>query len=294
MVMASIQSKKVKGEISACRFFIVNIFLPIIIPFLLTVIIIKFLPQNLIIKIVDSRIGVKGLVSAIKANPWVLKVLEAFIIFFLLYLFYVKSIISRLCPELLPSNKYFLVPIWMIKLAVIVRLPDDKKVNGSAKSIPTWQYIDYLYNNWNRVKLNIPEVYNVDENTSVIIEKPSEHGKILSIIISDTYPIIIEKLPFFIRSHNYALIQTMINGEKNKSQRGYNTKLVQECISLIKDGMNSGITTINILANTNPKHIAEIMREAFGDAGRNPLKHLYVYENPRKNNFYFSKPHKIF
>ncbi|OTA78365.1 hypothetical protein [Limosilactobacillus reuteri] len=291
--MVNIQNKKIKGEVNAVRFLSVNIIIPILIPFILTMIIVKFLPQNLIIKIVDSRIGVEGLVSAIKVIPWVLKVLEAVIIFSFLFLFYVKSIFSRFCPELLPSNKYFLVPTWMIKFAVFVRW-SDKNVNGSAKSIPTWQYMDYLYNNWNRVKLSIPEVCNVDENTSVIVEKPSKHGKILSIIISDTYPIIIEKLPSFIKNHNYALIQTMVNGEKNKGQRGYNTKLVQECISLIKEGMNNGVTTINILANTNPKHITEIMRESFEDAGRNPLKHLYVYENPRKNNFYFSKPHKIF
>ncbi len=294
MVMVSIQNKKVKNEIHAGRFFSVNILLPLFIPFILTVIIIKFFPQDLIMKIINNRLGIKGIVGTINASPWVLERLEGLVIFFLLYLFYIKKIIPRLCPELLPSNKYFLVPTWMIKLAVFIRLPDSKNVNGSAKSIPTWQYMDYLYNNWNRLKLNIPEVCNVDKNTLVNVERTNGQGKILSIIISDTYPIIVEKLPSFIRSHNYALVQTMVNGEKNKNQRGYNSKLVQECISLINDGKNSEVTTINILANTNPKHITEIMREAFGDAGRNSLKHLYVYENPRKNNFYFSKPHKIF
>lgn len=231
-----------------------------------------------------------GIDYKIPIHPWFIRP----VIFLILSYFTIRIIFKFIGKErLLLPNTYYLVPSFIIKLAAAIGYCHK----GSAANIPTWQYIDYLYNNWARLSIDIPEVIDASKDTSIKvseIKSDAEDDKILSIIISDTYPINLNTLPSTVKNHSYVVLQTMINGKVNLGRRAYNPELVKIFIDQVNKSKEKGITTIQLLSNTNPKHINEIMREVFCNTGRSHIKHLVVYENPRENNYDFTKPHNIF
>jgi hypothetical protein len=231
-----------------------------------------------------------GIDYKLSIHPWFIRLFISLILSYYAMLIIFKFIGKE---RLLLPNTYYLVPSFIIKFVAMIGYCHK----GSADNIPTWQYIDYLYNNWARLSIDVPEVIDASKDTSIKvseIKSDAENDKILSIIISDTYPINLDTLPSTVKNHSYVVLQTMINGKVNLGRRAYNPELVKLFIDQVNKSKENSITAIQLLSNTNPKHIKEIMREAFCNAGRSHIKHLVVYENPRKNNYNFTKRHNIF
>ncbi|MCT3284462.1 hypothetical protein EFP16_13265, partial [Lactiplantibacillus pentosus] len=97
------------------------------------------------------------------------------------------------------------------------------------------------------------------------------------------------KLPSTLKCDDYVEIRS-----DHGNNREYSSELVKKCVEEINKAQKAGITEISILPNTIPKHIQEIVRECFSDAGRNGDICVYVNENPRSNNYnYTIKRHRI-
>ncbi len=156
-----------------------------------------------------------GIDYKIPRHPWFIRP----VIFLILSYCIIRIIFKFIGKErLLLPNTYYLVPSFIIKLAAAMGYCHK----GSAANIPTWQYIDYLYNNWARLSIDVPEVIDASKDTSIKvseIKSDAEDDKILSIIISDTYPINLNTLPSTVKKHSYVVLQTMINGKVNLGRR---------------------------------------------------------------------------
>lgn len=199
--------------------------------------------------------------------------------------------------DLLLENRYYLVPTWMIKFACKI----NQLYSGSATSIPVWQFCEYNYNRsswgWRKVNFNIPDVPNSDSGTSVkvldIDNNTPQDSSVLSLVVADTYDIAIQNLPEFVLNNNYKLFQTLQNNKCDRLRR-YNPDLTKKILTSIKTAEESGVKSIYLLLNTNPKQVDELFREAFCNAGRDKLEHLYVYANQANPPYFFDVPHRIF
>lgn len=202
---------------------------------------------------------------------------------------------------LLSSNKYYLVPECLFFVAYWLNVPQYK---GSAVSIPIWQHCRYRYKSfpWNwmpKFEMSVPDGL-IDEGKGLEVRieylngnEQSKNPTVRSLIIADTYPIDDAKIPDFVKNNDRIVFTTTKENKQDRVRR-YNKELALKVVEEIKKAEEADVTEIYLLANTNPKTIMEIMRDAFNDAGRNPIQHLYVYDSPRKNDFKFTTPHKIF
>jgi len=216
--------------------------------------------------------------------------------YFVLYLVVIHKILGQ--KQILPANHYFLVPSWMIKWASFI----NRQHSGSATSIPTWQFCEYLYYQstfgWREMTLEIPEVMPAESNVEVTItvSNPSHSEldtSVLSLVVSDTYPADLKSLPCFVIDHRYEVFQTMKDGQVDRVRR-YNSDLVSVIVKRVRRAETEGVKSLYLLLNTNPKQISEIFRELFTDAGRNPIEHLYVYESQSNPPYHFLHAHRIF
>lgn len=258
-----------------------------------------------------NLIGAKGLVKILSGMPPEIQLLGSFLnieaikfiapILIMLGVSYfilarVRSKVSK--GYLLSSNKYYLVPEFLFFVAYGLNIFQDK---GSAVSIPIWQHCRYRHKsfpwNWMSFEISVPDGL-IDEGLEVKIEylngdEQTKDPTVRSLIIADTYPIDDVKIPDFVKNNDRIVFTTTKENKQDRVRR-YNKELALKVVEEIKKAEEADVTEIYLLANTNPKTIMEIMRDAFNDAGRNPIQHLYVYDSPRKNDFKFTTPHKIF
>jgi len=297
MEMVNILSKKVKARIiQTKRFFICNIIFPIGLPILIEFVLMEFFKEKNVLDLIRLLPHVTdGMIKLVNQYSWMTNIFIFAVIYYVFRITFPKIFQKK---ELLPENYYFLVPSWMIRIAATIGYYHE----GSAASIPIWQYVDYLYNKnsfgWSHLKLKSPEVSSADKLMKIKESyfKPDVeeiNPVIRSIVVADTYPIDIDNLPEDVVAHEYVLIQSLKNG-KSTRVRGYNEKLVNSVVEQVRKAESDGIKVIYMLLNANPKHTEEIVREAFSDAGRNSIQHLCIYESQSRAPFLFTTKHSIF
>ena len=71
-------------------------------------------------------------------------------------------------------------------------------------------------------------------------------------------------------------------------------KLLKTVISTIRD-LPKTVVEINVFLTTNPSNTYRIAKEAFATAGRDRIKHLYIFQQEREEPRNFdSRRYKIF
>ncbi|WP_125766698.1 hypothetical protein [Lapidilactobacillus wuchangensis] len=295
MGTVNILSKKIR-VVHEKRFICKNILLPIILPLVLCEVITNYFPRKKVLSVMQAIFNISESRRLLLESFMFVYPIFIFCIFFFLYRKFISKIFWK--RNLLPENQYFLVSVWSLKIATFISGLDQ----GSATSLPIWQYIDYLYNKesfgWRYLTLKTPDVTQSPKGTEikqVFYQKNDDKNMspVRSIIVADTYPIDMDLLPEFVTNHDYVLFQRLVNNQTDRV-RGYNQDLVLDIIRQIRKAETDGVQDIYLLLNTSPTHVTEIMRESFQDAGRNSIKHLYVYESQSESPFRFVKPHRIY
>lgn len=297
MEMANIRSRKKKKRVIRKLFFLTyNIIIPIFLPIIVGSILIRKVSKKYILTWIGVIPGISDEWIKIAENrnfSW-LYLLFVIISMYILFGVIIHKILKK--QDLLPENKYFLVPSWMIRIAAIV----SHLHSGNAASIPIWQFIEYLCNEssfgWRHLVLEVPKVSPADKE--IKIKQTFHRGSVpkglsRSIIVGDTYPIDVNELPNFVVAHDYVLFQSLKRNQATR-MRGYNELLVLKIVEQIRKAETEGVKEIYLLLNTNPTHVQEIVREAFSDAGRNSIEHLYVYESQAVKPFAFTNIHCIY
>lgn len=287
---------KSRNEIQGGRFFFENIVLPLISPLFWEIILSLFFSSKEVLVFIGQVPTFGHILHDLVGTFPTLYNLASYLCFYYLSGVATHKLFAR--TQLLPDNHYFIVPTWMIKMAAFV----GHVHSGSASAIPIWQYAQYLfYRNdffWRRLELSVPEVPIVGKGTKVerktyfkVGVNKRKHDRAL--IVADTYPIDLDHLPDLLDEMTYVVLQT-ISGGKMDRIRGYNPQLVNAIVREVRRAESEGICNLYLLLNTNPKHVTEVFREAFSDAGRNSLRHLYVFQSDKFQNYEFTEPHRIF
>ncbi|QVI31207.1 hypothetical protein KG087_09765 [Lacticaseibacillus zeae] len=293
--MVNIKGRK-RNKIGEQRFFIENIAIPLLSPIIAVMILPLFLSKENLLALIEKVPSVgPGLCNLVRIVPG-LYGLAAYLCFYYLFGVVTNRLFAR--TQLLPDNHYFLVPTWMIKFASFV----SHLHSGNASTIPIWQYAQYLFYrstfSWGHLTLLVPEVSSVDEETEVDRNvgrdmRVSKRKHDRALIVADTYPVDLDQLPNLLDEMSYVVLETLSSGHRNRV-RGYNPRLVNAMVNEVRRAESDGIHNLYLLLNTNPKHVTELFREAFNDAGRNSLIHLYVFQSGGVKGYRFTKPHRIF
>lgn len=132
-----------------------------------------------------------------------------------------------------------------------------------------------------------PEVE--DDTISVTTFNERKRGGDINLIISDTYPINIDKLP----NNTKELYTIIISRDKNVSDnsRHYSPKLIETVTNQVRS-FNNG-TDLNVYSSVNPFNAQRIAEQAFKQGDRGPIEHLSVYKQERVN-WKFTEPVKIY
>ena len=277
-------------EVHWLRFSISHIGFPLALFLLPTILIVKFEPQKKILELLTAGNSALGILANYKwAYP---------IVIFIVVSFFTKKILSNILHRkylLHTQREYYLGPTWLLGLASRI----DSANTLNVRSIPVWQFFRLLVQHenikYNNIVVEVPEVSSETSNSKVIVTykngtKPNL--KRLIIGISDTYKIDYDKMPAKLKRDNYVEICSVRPNHNNN--REYNSELVKNFVDVVHNAEKSGVREFSILPNTIPKHIEEIVRECFSDAGRNGNISVYVNESPRSNNYnYTTKRHSI-
>lgn len=296
MEMESIPKKRQKRLINRNRFMLFRLILPIIGIVWFTILTMSRLSENEVISIVAMIPGdSNGMEALVRIAP-VIYPAVVLIVWYLLFLFFVHTILHE--KEIVLNNYYYDLPSWMLICASYLNHLHE----GSATSIPIWQFCEYLYNRssfgWRGLSLTIPDVMPADSGTEIKQSESQPRSSeldlsVLTLVISDTYPVSVDQLPQFVKSHRYRMFQTLENGKIDRVRR-YNPNLVSEIVESIREAETGGVKSMYLILNTNPRQVAEIFREGFCDADRNPIEHLFVYGNGLDLPSTFTTPHRIF
>ncbi|MES5890909.1 hypothetical protein OIU41_12515 [Lacticaseibacillus paracasei] len=295
MEMENIQ-KRSRNEIRGGRFFFESIVIPLFLPVLVGMIFSLVFSNERLLEFI-GRVPVVGhiLNNLVEIFPNLYNVAVYFCFYYLLGVGTHKFSART---QLLPDNHYFLIPTWMIKVAALV----SHLHSGNASAIPIWQYAQYLYYRnsffWRHLALLVPEVSVVAEGTEVERKIYPATGvnrrqQDRALIVEDTYPVDLNRLPNLLDEMTYVVLQTLSEGKTDRV-RGYNSELVTAIVREVRSAESEGIRHLYLLLNTNPKHVSEVFREAFSDAGRNSLTHLYVFQSDEVQDYEFTEPHRIF
>lgn len=296
MEMANILRRRAGRVIKTGEFIFFRIVIPALLIISMAIVALTFFPEKQIITAAESLpVFNDNLENLIAAFPFIYP-LFVFSFSYVLYYLFLHFVLRQ--KAILPENHYYLVPTWTIKLASFVNALHA----GSATSIPVWQFCEYLFNHtslgWRGISLEIPDVNAVDTDTQVKVLKiePKQivtSDSILSVVVADTYPIDLKRLPKIVLANKCVVLQTLQNGVQDRVRR-YNPKLVSELLGTVRRAETEGVKSLYLLLNTNPKQISEMFREVFNDAGRNSIEHLYVFESQPNPPYLFTKAHQIF
>lgn len=111
---------------------------------------------------------------------------------------------------------------------------------------------------------------------------PSSSDQIrwVNLLISDTYPIIIDLLPDDCCENSTVIVRRMAN--KESFARRYSPKLVDSVTNVVRS-LPQG-SCVNVFATTNPKNTYEIINKVFKTGGRDNISALYVYKQQDGNS----------
>lgn len=296
MEMVSILEKKNRRIVRRSSFFATKILMPLVLIISFAVIAKEKIPQEKFFTFVSVIPGVGDKWQTFVASIPGIYLPILWVIFFIIYRFIMEKILGQ--TQVFLHNHYYIVPSWMIKWASLI----NGQYIGSATSIPVWQFCEYLYYKstlgWRRLELDIPDVLTAEAGVQIrnefgVLDSVVADPTVLSLIISDTYSVDLDYLPELVKTHKYVVFQTLKDGKEDRVRR-FNANLVSDIVSRIKQAESEEVKTIYLLFNTNTKIISEVFREAFSDAGRNPIEHLFVYENQSNPPYHFTNAHQIF
>ncbi|MCT3303109.1 hypothetical protein C6Y11_11190 [Lactiplantibacillus pentosus] len=274
-------------EVRPFRFSLAHVLSPLGLYLVSAILLLKIEPQDKLLKLLNVGDSILEILASYKwAYPIVVFVVISIII---------KKFFSNILHRkylLHTQREYYLGPIWLLGIASWI----DSASTLNARSIPVWQFFKLLILHesilYNNLEIDVPEVSSEASSSKVTVsytKGTNSNFKRLMIGISDTYKIDYNKLPSTLKCDDYVEIRS-----DHGNNREYSSELVKKCVEEINKAQKAGITEISILPNTIPKHIQEIVRECFSDAGRNGDICVYVNENPRSNNYnYTIKRHRI-
>ncbi len=116
-----------------------------------------------------------------------------------------------------------------------------------------------------------------NEKIKVTITNDNPLTSTVNIIISDTYKATISQLPGTVLQ--FTTIE--IDRSSGDHMRYLSDKLLKTVTSTIRD-LPKTVVEINAFLTTNPSNTYRITKEAFVTAGRDRIKHLYVYQQERE------------
>ena len=129
-----------------------------------------------------------------------------------------------------------------------------------------------------------------EDKVTVTQSKNDSSTSTVNLVISDTYKATIGQLPGSVL--NFSTIE--IDRSSSDHMRYGSEVLVKELISTIRN-LPKNVVVLNAFMTTNPANTYRIAKEAFATAGRDRVKHLYIFqqksEDPRD---YKDKGKKIF
>lgn len=235
---------------------------------------------------------------------------------------------SKYVPSEILNHFYNVLPISMFDILVFIlnvilaylvtRVLGSKVLSDSLNPNDTiyindninWVYIAYFFGGvrdfelknvpiWMSFKLMLrwPRLNGVankpDEDNSEIQCDKVNFGKDqteINIVISDTYDVSSKVLRSDEENiETWHFMKVGLSG----SYKSYNSKLLRAVSSKIAE-FSKSYTTINLFLGTSPYMTKMIIETCFEMDGRDGFEHLNVYEASSKQNFRFTKKHKIY
>ena len=133
-------------------------------------------------------------------------------------------------------------------------------------------------------------IHTAPEKDKAKVKLPKTYTSTVNIIICDTYKATLKQLPGSVLQ--FSTVE--IDRSSDDHTRYDSEELIKSVISTIRN-LPKTVTELNVFMTTNPKNTYRIAKEAFAIAGRDRIKHIYVFsqekEEPRN---YESKGLKIF
>lgn len=233
-----------------------------------------------IIKVYNENIDSTLVDYFINKGRWTIGLFFAFICWVTIYSLNTKSSLNRgnryhehsyfwylFCSKILGYKKcsLILVPVYM-QFKLVIR--------GTFET--------YVYDNVD----NNETMYTSNDNIAIttILNHPTKDNTIVNIMLSDTYYIDEKLLPDSKKELPTYLIK--YKTDNSDSTRQFSEDFVSKVSDLVYElSDKENIDTINLFANTNPKHSYVIAERIFksGNADRSDLKHLIIYQQNRKN-----------
>ena len=119
--------------------------------------------------------------------------------------------------------------------------------------------------------------------------KPEEGNNEINLILTDTYPIMLDQIPIDKRAIPTLEIKQERIGDYTRVYNRDFVDIINNDVRALPD-----MTTVNIFATTNPKHNYEIIQGVFKQANRGNIKSLYVYHQSKDGVREFYKRTKIY
>lgn len=133
-------------------------------------------------------------------------------------------------------------------------------------------------------------IHTAPEKDKAKVKLPKTFTSTVNIIICDTYKATLEQLPGSVLQ--FSTVE--IDRSSDDHMRYDSEELIKSVISTIRN-LPKTVTELNVFMTTNPKNTYRIAKEAFAIAGRDRIKHIYVFSQEKEEPRNFeSKGLKIF
>ena len=117
-----------------------------------------------------------------------------------------------------------------------------------------------------------------NDKANTVISNAETYTNTVNFVISDTYKLTLDQLPEKVT--DFTTIE--IDRSSDDHTRCESKELVRAVIKTIRS-LPQNVEEINVFATTNCTNTYRIAKEAFSTAGRDNIKHIYIYQQGRDN-----------